>query len=135
MDDLTRSVTLHKALAHPIRQRLVAMLRDGPLCVCQMTVAVELATSTVSAHLAALKRARLLSESKDGRFVSYRWSDSERERRLLADTVALIRRDPQVRADAALGRELRRVGPDSLCRVELELSRVGIQRPKRVPAP
>jgi len=71
MSDLARSVDTHKALAHPVRQRLVAMLREGELCVCQMTAVLELAASTVSAHLADLKRAGLFAESKKGRFVSY----------------------------------------------------------------
>src|SRR3990172_1832253 len=74
MSALARSVDTHKALAHPVRQRLVAMLREGELCVCQMTVVLELAASTVSAHLADLKRAGLFAESKKGRFVSYGWS-------------------------------------------------------------
>jgi DNA-binding transcriptional ArsR family regulator len=129
MTQLARSVRAFKALAHPVRQRLVAMLRDGPLCVCQMTVAVQLAASTVSAHLAELRRAGLVTENKAGRFVSYRWPQGEPERRLLNDTLERVRRDPQVVADAALVRALRRVGVEELCRVEFDLSRVGIRRP------
>jgi len=130
MTQLARSVQVCKALAHPVRQRLVAMLRDGPLCVCQMTVAVRLAASTVSAHLAELKRAGLLAENKAGRFVSYRWPQGDQERRLLTDTLERVRRDPQVVADATLVRALRRVDVEELCRVELDLARVGIRRPR-----
>jgi len=39
---LERSVARHKALAHPVRQRLLAMLRPDGLCVCQMTAVLEL---------------------------------------------------------------------------------------------
>jgi DNA-binding transcriptional ArsR family regulator len=132
MSDLARSVDVHKALAHAVRQRLVAMLQGGDLCVCQMTVVLELAASTVSAHLADLKRARLLAESKKGRFVSYGWSPDPATAAQLKDIAARIARDPRVVADAKLVRSLRRVDVEKLCRVELDLSRVGIRRPALV---
>jgi len=129
MSELARSVGIHKALAHPVRQRLVAMLRDGELCVCQMTAVLELAASTVSAHLTDLKRAGLLVEAKSGRFVSYGWSPAAVAKSFLADVVARIAKDPQVTADAKVVRRLRRVDVEKLCRVELDLSRGGIRRP------
>jgi DNA-binding transcriptional ArsR family regulator len=129
MSDLTRSVEVHKALAHPVRQRLVAMLHEGELCVCQMTVVLELAASTVSAHLSDLKRARLLVETKSGRFVSYGWSAEPGAAAQLAGVVARIGKDPQVVVDARLVRSLRRVDVETLCRADLDLSRVGIRRP------
>ncbi len=129
MSALARSVETHKALAHPVRQRLVAMLRDGELCVCQMTAVLELAASTVSAHLADLKRAGLFAESKKGRFVSYGWSGDPAMVAQLENVVARIAKDPQIAADAKLVRSLRRVDVEELCRVELNLSRVGIRRP------
>jgi arsenate reductase/ArsR family transcriptional regulator len=136
MSALARSVDTHKALAHPVRQRLVAMLREGELCVCQMTTVLELAASTVSAHLADLKRAELFVESKKGRFVSYGWSPDPATAAQLRDVVARIAKDPQVAADARLVRSLRRVDVEELCRVELDLSRVGIRRPAvAVPGP
>jgi DNA-binding transcriptional ArsR family regulator len=128
MSALTRSVDTHKALAHAVRQRLVAMLRGGELCVCQMTAVLELAASTVSAHLADLKRARLLLESKDGRFVSYRWSSEPEAQEILTAVASRIAKDPQIIADAKLARAIRRVDVEKLCRVALDLSRVGIRR-------
>ncbi len=129
MHDLARSVFVHKALAHPVRQRLVAMLRQGPLCVCQMTAVLDLAASTVSAHLADLKRSGLLVETKEGRFVSYGWSTDAATTAQLTDVAARIAKDPQVLADGKVVRSLRRVDLDKLCRAELDLSRLGIRRP------
>jgi ArsR family transcriptional regulator len=51
-----------KALGHPGRLRILAMLRGGPLCVCQITAALGLSGSTVSAHLSDLRRAGLVTE-------------------------------------------------------------------------
>ncbi len=129
MTSLSRSVEAHRALGHAARQRLVAMLRDGELCVCQLMTVLELAASTVSAHLAELKRAGLLLETKKGRFVIYRWSDDAEAKAVLSDLTGRISKDPQVVADAKLVRALRRVGVEELCRVGLDLSRVGIRRP------
>ena len=129
MTDLARSVVAHKALAHPARQRLVAMLRDGELCVCQLLAILELAASTVSAHLTELKRAGLLVETKRGRFVIYRWSEDAEALALLSDLTARIAKDPQVVADAKLVRSLRRVDVEELCRADLDLARVGVRRP------
>ena len=79
---LARLVQVQKAMGHPVRLRLLAMLRGGPLCVCQMTVVVKLAASTVSEHLSELRKAGLVVERKDGRWVEYRLSDSALQRGL-----------------------------------------------------
>jgi ArsR family transcriptional regulator len=126
---LARSVRTYKALAHPVRLRLLAMLEDGELCVCQMTAATGLAASTVSAHLSDLKSAGLLVERKDGRWVNYTWNTEPDARRARAEVQRQISGDAQVKADAQLIRDLRRVGVEELCRVELDLKRLGIRRP------
>ena len=97
-----------KAMGHPVRLRILAMLRDGELCVCQMTALLDLATSTVSAHLADLKRAGLVSERKDGRWVFYRLTDEEPP--VLASVWEAVSKDARVQADAKLLRQIREGG-------------------------
>lgn len=130
------SATVHalKALAHPGRLRILAMLRGGELCVCQMTAVLDLAASTVSAHLADLKRAGLVGERKDGRWVFHRLERSEAAAAMLEPVWKAIARDPQLEADARLLRELRRVAVEELCRVDLDLTRLGIKRPAAIVA-
>ncbi len=60
-----------KALADPSRLRLLAALRLGELCVCQLIAMLELAPSTVSKHLSILHQAELIESRKDGRWVHY----------------------------------------------------------------
>jgi DNA-binding transcriptional ArsR family regulator len=131
---LSTAVHALKALAHPGRLRIMAMLRGGELCVCQLTAVLELAASSVSAHLADLKRAGLVSERKDGRWVFHRLEEGEAARALLEPVWKAIARDPQVEADSRLLRELRRVDVEELCRVDLDLKRLGIKRPAAVDA-
>ena len=117
-----------KAMGHPVRLRILVMLRDGELCVCQMTALLDLATSTVSAHLSDLKRAGLISERKDGRWVFYRLVDPEPP--VLASVWETVSKDAQVQADAKLLRQIRKVDIAELCRVDLDLKRLGIRRPE-----
>ena len=125
---LSRLVQVHKAIAHPARLRVLAALRTGPLCVCQMTVVVKLAASTVSEHLAELRKAGLITDRKEGRWVEYRLSDSAVDEGLLEPIWAALEGDPQARADAVLVKELRQVPVDELCSVNLDLGK--LQRPK-----
>lgn len=126
---LKSTVEIHKALAHPVRLRILTMLRRGELCVCQMTAVLDLAASTVSAHLAELKRAGLVGERKQGRWVNYRLSEEDAAVAHLEPACKAIARDPRIEADARLLRELRRVTVEELCRVDLNLGRLGIRRP------
>jgi DNA-binding transcriptional ArsR family regulator len=126
---LAVAVRTHKALAHPVRLRLLAMLQSGELCVCQMTAVTGLAASTVSAHLSDLKSAGLLVERKEGRWVSYAWSADADARRVSAELQTRLVGDPQIAADARLVRDLRKVEVEELCRVDLDLKRLGIRRP------
>jgi DNA-binding transcriptional ArsR family regulator len=126
---LMKATVLFKAAAHPARLRILAMLRPGALCVCQVTAVLERAASTVSAHLAELRRAGLVEERKDGRWVSYGLSRDPAVAELLERAWSLIRDDPQVEADARLARGLRRIPVDELCRVELDITRLGLRRP------
>ena len=61
-----------KALSHPARRRMVAMLREGPLASGDIASRFEMAWPTVTAHLAALKAAGLVEAEKDGASVRYR---------------------------------------------------------------
>ena len=126
---LADTVEVLKALAHPFRLRLVAMMRGGELCVCQMTAVLELAASTVSAHLNELKRAGLVEERKDGRWVFHRLAQDDAAIAHLDPVWKSIARDPQIAADTRVLRELRRVPVEELCRVDLDLGRLGIKRP------
>ncbi len=124
-------VLTHKALAHPVRMRIVAMLARGELCVCQITAVLKLAPSTVSAHLRDLKRAGLLVERKDGRWVICSWASDAATESLLRDVVERVRRDPHIEADARLVERLRRIPVERLCRVGLDLDRLGLGREPR----
>ncbi|HUP47203.1 MAG TPA: metalloregulator ArsR/SmtB family transcription factor [Thermoanaerobaculia bacterium] len=121
MTPLARAVQAQKAIAHPVRLRILCMLREGPLCGCQISAVVRLAQSTVSEHLSELRGAGLVAERKEGRWVEYRIETPDGA---LASILAELERDPAVRADRVLTRALRRVPLEELCRADLDLARL-----------
>ena len=64
-------MNITKALADENRVRTLLALREGELCVCQITQLFGLAPSTISKHLSVLHQAGLVESRKDGRWIYY----------------------------------------------------------------
>ena len=62
---------IFKALSDLNRLRILKMLQTKPLCVCEITEILQLATSTVSKHLSILKEESFIIEQKEGKWVNY----------------------------------------------------------------
>jgi ArsR family transcriptional regulator len=60
-----------KALGDKNRLAIVKMLEVKPMCVCEITAALDLAPSTVSKHLSLLNEAGLIQDRKEGKWVNY----------------------------------------------------------------
>jgi len=65
------------ALSEPHRLKLLGMLQAGELCLCDLTSGLDLAPSTVSNHMAILRRAGLVETRKDGRWMHFRLSAAD----------------------------------------------------------
>ncbi|MBD3240231.1 MAG: metalloregulator ArsR/SmtB family transcription factor [Chitinivibrionales bacterium] len=65
-------IGLCAALADRNRVRALLALRQGELCVCQITALLNLAPSTVSKHMSVLKQTGLVRGRKRGRWMHYR---------------------------------------------------------------
>ena len=74
--------TVFKALAHPARRRIVAMLRKGPMASGDIAAAFDMAWPTVTGHLATLKDAGLVETEREGVSVRYRLNISAVEEAL-----------------------------------------------------
>lgn len=65
--------TLFKALSHPVRRRIIEMLRPGPMTSGDIAAAfADLSWPTVTGHLNALKEAHLVSPEREGQSIRYR---------------------------------------------------------------
>jgi ArsR family transcriptional regulator len=73
-------LNLTKALSDESRVRILMLLREGELCVCQIIEMIGLAPSTVSKHMAGLVQAGLVDFRKEGKWRYYRLPGREGSR-------------------------------------------------------
>jgi DNA-binding transcriptional ArsR family regulator len=76
LDDLGE---FFKVLTDPTRLKILYALGAGELCVFDLSVSAGASVSSVSHHLAALKRMRLVKGRRDGRIIYYSLDDDHIE--------------------------------------------------------
>jgi ArsR family transcriptional regulator len=64
-------VKIMKSLTDKNRIRILKMLEQKPLCVCEIKSVLDISTSTVSSHLSILKNSGFITDRKDGKWVEY----------------------------------------------------------------
>lgn len=64
-----------KALGDPTRVRIVSMLAEAELCVCDLAAALDLSQSAVSHQLRTLRDLSLVRRRRDGRHAFYALDD------------------------------------------------------------
>lgn len=66
------AVGVFSALSDPIRLRSLALLaNEGPLCVCELTHALQVTQPKISKHMATLRDAGLVRDRRDAQWVFY----------------------------------------------------------------
>ena len=113
-----------KAAADRTRLRLLNLLRLGGICVCDLQAVLRIPQPTVSRHLAALRHAGLVTDSRKGTRMVYALVPATTSPYLRALHELLDRccpEDEQMRADMAHFREAVAAGT---CRLETEGSEV-----------
>ena len=69
--------TIFHALADPIRLEILAFLRDGEKCVCEIIPHVKLIQPVVSRHLKILKDCGIVRDRKEGNRRLYSITDQQ----------------------------------------------------------
>src|SRR5210317_217901 len=72
---LERIANRLKALADPTRLAILHSLQQGPMCVKDITEAIEARQANVSKHLAILRQSGLVRSSRNGAEVHYEVAD------------------------------------------------------------
>ncbi|MEI6258400.1 MAG: metalloregulator ArsR/SmtB family transcription factor [Deltaproteobacteria bacterium] len=92
-------IKVMKALSDSSRVKVLKMLQQRMLCVCEIQAALGLAQSTTSKHLKLLENAGLVVSSRDGLWINYRLSDgaqSEYAARQIDSLEKWLEDDPQI---------------------------------------
>ncbi len=95
-----------KALSDPNRLRIVKMLGERELCLCEVREVLGLSSSTVSKHLTILRDADLILDSKTGKWVNFRLNEKS-ENRFVRSVLGLV--DKSFVEDAAVQEDTRRL--------------------------
>ncbi|WP_456445029.1 ArsR/SmtB family transcription factor [Deinococcota bacterium DY0809b] len=74
-DTIARASVLLKALADPTRMRILLAMKQGELCVCDLSHLLGMSQSAISHQLRVLRDNRLVSWRREGRQVFYRLAD------------------------------------------------------------
>ncbi|MHB9034991.1 MAG: ArsR/SmtB family transcription factor [Anaerolineae bacterium] len=99
-DTYVLPATLFKALAHPMRLRILEVLAEGEACVCHLTCLLGQRQPYISQQLMALREAGLVSDRRDGTIIYYSLSGPQiagmldQARDFLARTGVEIERQP-----------------------------------------
>ena len=72
---------IFKALSDPTRLRIIMLLLENELCVCELMFILKMEQSRISHQLRFLKYAGLVEDRRDGRWIIY--SISREKRKLL----------------------------------------------------
>lgn len=70
-----RAGVLLKAVADPIRARILFALTQEPLCVCELATLLDMSMPAVSHHLKTLSLSGILKVKKEGKFACYYLKD------------------------------------------------------------
>jgi ArsR family transcriptional regulator, arsenate/arsenite/antimonite-responsive transcriptional repressor len=76
----------YKALADATRLRMLMLLANGEVCVCEIHDTLRLPQPTASRHLAYLRRVGLVEARRAGTWMHYRMADLDPVRRAIVDT-------------------------------------------------
>jgi len=66
-----------KALADKTRLRIISLLFDRPLCVCEIMDVLGMTQSRISRHVGILKQAGFIEEERRGKWVIYKIIDKQ----------------------------------------------------------
>ena len=112
MEELT---VIFKALSDGTRLRIVKLLEQGELCVCDITAALDMVQPKVSFHLSTLKEAGLIKDRKQGKWIHYSLNETDMFKRMLMVSVCEKADGGQIGEDMkrlSLFLKSKKTGPD-----------------------
>jgi len=66
-----------KALSDETRLRILSLMKEGEICVCDIAESLGMSQPNISFHLSMLKEAGLIKDRKNGRWIHYSLDDSD----------------------------------------------------------
>jgi ArsR family transcriptional regulator len=92
-------IRVMKALSDPNRVRVLKLLQEGELCVCEIQNVLNLAQSTVSKHMKILEDAGLVNREREGTWILYSLADGDESpyaKAMLAELALWLDKDEEL---------------------------------------
>ena len=89
-------------LSDKTRLRILLLLLNRELCVCEIFAALDMSQPRVSRQLAVLKQSRMIKDRREGKWIFYRIDENDHTKRLMAILSLLpewLNDDPQLKRD------------------------------------
>jgi ArsR family transcriptional regulator len=74
---MTKDLAVFKAFSDETRLRILFLLAERELCVCEIVAVLGMQQGKISRHLAVLKHAELVSDRRDGTWIYYSLSEPD----------------------------------------------------------
>lgn len=101
MDDL---LNIFSTLSDKTRLRILLLLLNNELCVCEIFAALDMSQPRVSRQLAILKQSKIIKDRREGKWIYYRIDENDYTRYLMSIIPHLpdwLKNDPEYNTDKA----------------------------------
>lgn len=76
---MKHTVKVFKALSDPTRLRILMLLLQRELCVCELTAILEMEQSRISHQLRVLRNVDLVEDIREGKWIIYRVTEDKKK--------------------------------------------------------
>src|SRR5438067_9967226 len=92
---------LFKALGDRTRLRLISLIGDSEVCVCFLVEILKTSQPKISRHLAYLRRARVVTARREGKWMHYRLTEppDEHAARIFREVRTFLSEHPEFQRD------------------------------------
>ena len=98
---MSDAVLFFKAMADTTRWRIVRLVLDRAMCVCELAEAISVTQPSVSRHMKLLEDADLVEHRRDGLWINYRLNEAPQNpyaKALLGHLQNWLEEDPDIQA-------------------------------------
>lgn len=95
---MKKTAQIFKALSDETRLRVMKLLQERELCVCELIQVLEMSQPRISRHLSVLKNAGLVNDRREGKWVYYslkKGAENDDVKPIL-ETISLVANDDSV---------------------------------------
>jgi ArsR family transcriptional regulator len=95
---MKKIANIFKALSDDTRLRVIKLLQERELCVCELMQVLEMSQPRISRHLSVLKNAGLVNDRREGKWIHYslRQETQGKEIKILLDSMVVMANDDAV---------------------------------------